>query len=98
MDRLFLDTSALVELFRGTEKGRATLKEIRASSRTFTSPLNLYKLWYLAARERGEKAADNAMHLIEQLIQIALLDTKTCLLAARLKSAHKGKKLAQYTS
>lgn len=93
MDNLFLDTSALVELFRGSEKGRRVLDSIRGATVTFTSSLNLYELWYLAAGEKGEVAADNAVLSVGQLAHVVEVDAKISIAAAKLKFSHKGKKI-----
>lgn len=92
-DPLFLDTYALVEITRGSDKGRQALAALKFGNAILTGSANLYELWYLAAQAKGVGEADRAVLAIKSLVSSVSADDDVCLLAAKLKHAHAGKKI-----
>ncbi len=88
---LFLDTYALFEVVNGTDDGRKVLRRVKESSRVYTSPLNLYELWYLVERKNNARQADSVVFSIKNVATPFPVSEQACVLAARLKSAHHGK-------
>jgi len=93
LDKLLLDTYALVEITRGSDKGRRALAEIKRASSVYTGSLNLYELWYVVAGESGGKAAERTVLAIQNLAKTVPADDDISLIAAKLKLAHSGGKI-----
>ncbi len=93
MDRLFLDTYALVEIASGSEKGSRILKLVKGSTEVYTGALNLYELWYLKAQAANEREADKTSLTVKALAKVMPADEGVCILAAKLKHAHHRKKI-----
>lgn len=92
MNKIFLDTSALIEVVNGTEKGKKVLNLIKQSTKASVSLLSLYEVWYLSARAYDENMADNAIASVKNLSSSFPVSEEVCLKAAKLKKAHKSRK------
>lgn len=90
MNKLFLDTYALVELTRNGPKSGKVLLEIKKSPHILCSTLNLYELWYILAASDGENIADAAVLSIKNLAKAIAPDEEICIIAAKLKNELSG--------
>ncbi|MEK6924254.1 MAG: PIN domain-containing protein [Candidatus Micrarchaeota archaeon] len=89
--KIFLDTSALVELIGGSRKGGNVLAAIKASREVHSGFLNLYELWHLACVRGGADFADSAVIGVKNHSRCSPPSEEACLLAAKLRSAYCGK-------
>ena len=85
MTNYFLDTSAFIEFFDGSIKGRRVLDHIRQAD-ACTSMLVIAELADIFLRK--EKKVQQYIDFIKKNIRIVSLDEKSCLLAAKIKQEH----------
>jgi predicted nucleic acid-binding protein len=84
-----LDTYALVELFRGGEKGLKVKKLLVKDNDIFVSVLSLFELGTVLDREIGEKRAEEYLRSIRTYYDLTDVDEKIALLACGLRRTYK---------
>ena len=95
MKRIVFDSFALLALFRN-EPGAAFVKDLLTGlsnhqyEGAWMSAVNLGELYYMTVRKHSESAAQRILDDVSRFpITVVAPDTKTCLLAAVIKSKYK---------
>ncbi|MDY6958649.1 MAG: PIN domain-containing protein [Halobacteriota archaeon] len=86
---VLIDSSAWLEIFKGTSDGKRALEIIERSDDVFTSVLNLYELHRVIGGLEDEKAPDEYFNTIKTHTNVVEIDEKIALNAAVIKSEYK---------
>ena len=86
---LMLDTYAIIELFRGSEKGEHVKALLENEKEIFVSVLSLYETGIILEREIGRKNSQEYLSSIETHYMIVDLNQNIALNAVRIRSSFK---------
>ena len=84
-----LDTYAIIELFRGSERGEKVKKLIEKEETIYLSALSLYETGTVLERQVGKKKALDYLRSIQTYYQILNIDQEIALKAMELKRDYK---------
>ena len=82
---ILIDSSAWLEIFKGTPDGKRALEIIEMSDDVFTSVLNLYELNKLIGDIEGEKGSEDYLNTIKTHTNVVGIDEKIALNAAVIR-------------
>ncbi len=82
---LMLDTYAIIELFRGSERGEKVKKLIEKEDAVCLSALSLYETGTVLERQVGKKKALEYLRSIQTYYQVLNVDKEIALKAMELK-------------
>ena len=82
---LMLDTYAIIELFRGSEKGTEVKKWLETDDDIFMSVLSLYETGTVLEREIGTKRTKKYLRSIQTHYEIIDIDKEIALFAVKLR-------------
>ena len=86
---LMLDTYAIIELFRGSEKGEHVRRLLEKEAEIFISVLSLYETGTVLEREIGRKRSREYLSSIEIHFVVVDLDREIALNAVKIRSNFK---------
>lgn len=84
-----LDTFAIIELFKGTDKGAKVKALLLKEETILVSSLSLYETSTVLEREIGVEKAQEYVHSIRNFYQVTNIDAETAMKAAELKREFK---------
>jgi len=86
---LMLDTYAIIELFRGSEKGNLVKTLLEDEKEVYVSALSLYETGTVLEREIGRKKSQEYLSSIETHFMIVDINQDIALNAVRIRSIFK---------
>lgn len=89
MNRLFLDSWAWIEFFKGSQRGSMVREQISSGCELFTVSTNLFETLYRISEDEGAEPAQKALSLIENRSKVVPIDKSLGVMAVDVRLKEK---------